>query len=250
MWALWSAPVGSIAPFTCGEPAWRLPLTDSEYGPDGGGGQVAGDPRFISFTAGEYATWVTGNLSGFLPRAARRQSSISENAESIDSMQAYSFLTHDFHTAEVIKMLKQYTPLALTFARAQADQTSTVKTYLTSSPLSLDIESAYTFSIPADDYIHLGCKFVTGMNGSGIVVKHMSGVDRPFKRQMNSSKYPFLGCKLESVDVEAVSSYVNCQLIVNAMKRRWAANGQVDLAFCNETHRKSLRAVKSCNDTS
>ena len=146
-------------------------------------------------------------------------------------------------------MLKQYTPLALTFARAQAKQTSTVKTYLTSSPLSLDIESAYTFSIPAADYSHLGCKFVTGMNGVDVVVKDMSGVDGPFQRQMNASKQPFIGCKLESVDGEVVPSYVNSQLIVNAMKRRWAANGRVELTFCNETHRDALCKVKSLDDT-
>ena len=87
---------------------------------------------------------------------------------------------------DVVGMLKKFSPLALTFARAQAKQSSTVKTYLTSSPLSLDIESAYTFSIPAADYNHLGCKFVTGMNGSDIVVQVMSGVDGPFKSQMTS----------------------------------------------------------------
>lgn len=141
-------------------------------------------------------------------------------------------------------MLKEITPLALTFARAQAKQTSTVKSYLSSSPLSLDIESAHTFSIAAEDYSHLGCKFVTGMNGSDIVVKNICGVDGPFKRQMDASTYPFLGCKLESVDGEAVPSYVNSQLIGNAMKRRWNTNNRVELTFCNETHKDALRKIK------
>ena len=153
-------------------------------------------------------------------------------------------------SAEIIKMLEQLSPLALTFARAQANQTSTVKTYLTSSPLSLNIESAYTFSIAAEDYSHLGCTFVTGMNGVDVVVKHMSGVDGPFKRQMNATKQPFLGCKLESVNGEVFPSYMNSQLIINAMKRHWAANGQLELTFCNEMHRDALCRVKSFNRTS
>ncbi|KAL7542529.1 hypothetical protein ACHAXR_011895 [Thalassiosira sp. AJA248-18] len=146
---------------------------------------------------------------------------------------------------DVIGMLKQHTPLALTFARAQANQTSAVKTYLTSSPLSLDVESAYTFSIAATDYSQLGCKFANGMNGTDIVVKGISGVDGPFQQQMKASNQPYIGCKLESVDGEAVPSYVNSQLIVNAMKRRWAANGRVELTFCNEMHRDALHKVKS-----
>jgi len=148
---------------------------------------------------------------------------------------------------KVIRMLKQYTPLALTFARAQAKQqkTSTVKAYLTSSPLSLDIESSYTFSIAAADYSHLGCQFVTGMNGSDIVVKGMIGVEGLFQRQIKASNQPFVGCRLVSVDAEIVPSYVNSQLIVNAMKRRWTTNGRVELTFCNERHRDALRKVES-----
>lgn len=148
-------------------------------------------------------------------------------------------------------MLKQYTPLALTFARAQAKKkSSTVKTYLASSPLSLDIESAYTFSIPVADYSHLGCHFVTGMNGSDIVVKDMSGVEGLFQRQMKASKRPFVGCRLESVDGEIVPSYVNTQLIINAMNRRWAANGKVELTFCNEKHQNDLWKIESVDGTS
>ena len=143
-------------------------------------------------------------------------------------------------------MLKQYKPLALTFARAQASQSS-VKTYLTSSPLSLDVESAYTFSIPASDYSHLGCRFVTGMNGSDIVVKDISGVEGPFQRQIKKSKQPLVGCKLESVDGEAVPSYVNSQLTVNAMKRRWAANGRLELTFCNDLHKDALHRLGELN---
>ena len=146
-------------------------------------------------------------------------------------------------------MLKEITPLALTFARAQADQSSMVKTYLTSSPLSFDVESAHTFSIPSSDYSHLGCKFVTGMNGSDIVVKEISGVEGPFQRQMRNSKRPFIGCKLQSIDGEAVPSYISSQLIVNAMKRRWAANGRVELTFCNDTHRDALYQIGSLNQT-
>jgi len=149
---------------------------------------------------------------------------------------------------EVIAMLKQLSPLALTFARAQAEQTSTVKTYLTSSPLSLNIESAYTFSIAAEDYSHIGCTFVKGMNGADIVVNHMSGVDGPFKRQMTAARQPpFVGCKLESIDGEVVLPYMNSQLITNALKRRWATNDRLELTFCNEMHRDALCKVKEFN---
>lgn len=145
-------------------------------------------------------------------------------------------------------MLKQLSPLALTFARAQAEQTSTVKTYLTSSPLSLNIESAYTFSIAAEDYSHIGCTFVKGMNGADIVVNHMSGVDGPFKRQMTAARQPpFVGCKLESIDGEVVLPYMNSQLITNALKRRWATNDRLELTFCNEMHRDALCKVKEFN---
>ena len=149
----------------------------------------------------------------------------------------------DNSSDEVIAMLKQYSPLALTFARAQAKQASTVKTYLTSSPLSFNVESAYTFSIPAADYSHLGCRFVTGMNGSDIVVKEISGVDGQVQQQMKAAKRSFIGCRLESVDGEVVPSYVNSQLILNAMTRRWAANGRVELRFCDDKHKDALQKV-------
>ena len=140
---------------------------------------------------------------------------------------------------QVIKMLKQHSPLALTFGRATKDA-SAVKTFLTSSPLSFDVESAYTFSIPASDYSHLGCKLVTGMNGSDIVVKEINGVDGQVKRQMNKS---LLGCRLESVDGEVVPTYVNSQLILNAMTRRWTANGKLELTFCDDRHKEALQKV-------
>ena len=143
----------------------------------------------------------------------------------------------------VIDMLKTMEPLALTFARA-TKKSSTVKSYLTSSSLSLDIEAAYTFSIAASGYSHLGLNFVTGMNGSDIIVKNISGVEGPFRRQMKASKHSLIGCRLESVDGEVMPSYVNSQLIVNAMKRRWAANGRVELVFCNERQRDVLQKLE------
>ncbi|KAL9186078.1 hypothetical protein ACHAXT_005316 [Thalassiosira profunda] len=149
----------------------------------------------------------------------------------------------------VMEMLKTLEPLALTFARAQANKkTSTVKSYLTASPLSLDIEAAYTFSIPVPDHSYLGCKFVTGMNGSDFVVKKIGGVQGQFQRQMRASKQPFTGCKLESVDGEVVPSYANSQLIVNAMKRRWTSNGRVELTFCNERQRDALHKLESLEE--
>lgn len=148
---------------------------------------------------------------------------------------------------EVSRMLKQYSPLALGFARAQAKQT-TVKAYMTSSPLSLDIETAHSFSVEASDYNHLGCLFVTGMNGTDIVVKDIVGVEGPFQQQMVESKQPFVGCKLQSVDGEVVPSYANSQLIVSVMKRRWAANGRVELIFCDEKQRDALTDM-ICSDS-
>lgn len=150
---------------------------------------------------------------------------------------------------DVIRMLKQYSPLSLGFARAKAKQTSMVKTYLTSSPLSLNVEAADNFSLVAFDYSHLGCRFVTGMNGSDIVVKDIVGVEGPFQRQMRESKKSFVGCKLESIDGEVVPSYVNSQLIVNAMKRRWAANGRVELIFCDDKQKDALRDITALDDT-
>ena len=124
-----------------------------------------------------------------------------------------------------------------------------VKTYLTSSPLSLDIEAASTFSLVASDYSCLGCRFVTGMNGTDIVVKEIMGVEGPFQRQMRESKQPFVGCKLESVDGEVVPSYVNSQLIINAMKRRWAANGRVEIVFCDDRQKDALRDIMLSDGT-
>ncbi len=140
-------------------------------------------------------------------------------------------------------MLKQYSPLTLNFARAQAKKTSSVKSYLTSSPLSFDIEAATTFSLVASDYSHLGCRFVPGMNGSDIVVKDVMGVEGTFQRHMRESKQPLVGCKLESVDGEIVPSYVNPQLMVNAMNRRWAANGRVELVFCDEKQKDAIQEM-------
>lgn len=143
-------------------------------------------------------------------------------------------------------MLKQYSPLALTFARAQAKKVSSVKTYLSSSsPLSFDLESAHTFSIPSPDYDYLGCSFVTGMNGSDIVVKKMTGVAGSFQRELKASKQSFIGCTLETLDGEVVPSYANTQLIVNAMKRRWAASGQLELTFCDDRQKDALRNIIS-----
>ena len=144
---------------------------------------------------------------------------------------------------EVIGMLKQHSPLELQFARANTTQTSTAKRMLSSSPLSLDIESAYTFNVAAPDFSQLGCKFAVGYNGTDIIVKGITGVDGIFQRTMKAADLPFIGCVLESLDGEVVPSYANSQLIVNAMSRRWAANGKVEITFCNEKHRDSVRKL-------
>ena len=141
----------------------------------------------------------------------------------------------------VIGMLKQYSPLALTFARAQAKKVSSVKTYLSSSPLSFDLESAQTFSIASPDYDCLGCTFITGMNGSDIVVKKIRGVAGFFQREMKAYSQSFVGCTLETLNGEAVPSYANSQLILNAMNRRWASSGQLELTLCDESQRDLLR---------
>ncbi|KAL7482821.1 hypothetical protein ACHAW6_008481 [Cyclotella cf. meneghiniana] len=143
----------------------------------------------------------------------------------------------------VIEMLKTRSPLALTFARANTEQK---KTYLRSSSLSLNIEAANTFSIEAADYDHIGCTFGVGHNGTDIVVRSISGVQGFFQRQIMATKFPIVGCALESVDDEIVPSYVNPQLMVNSISRRWVANGHVKLTFCNLKHRYALQ--KMCSD--
>ena len=170
---------------------------------------------------------------------------------------------------DVIAMLKQLSPLALTFARAKAKQ-STVKTYLTSSPMSLDVEAATTYSLAALEYNQLGCVFATGYNGSDIVVKSITGVNGLFQKQMSAAGHDFIGCKLESIDGEFVpvgagvdfellgnsltfesrnpqlpQSYVNVQLIENALKRRWAASSKIELTFCNEAKKEELLKLAS-----
>lgn len=145
-------------------------------------------------------------------------------------------------------MIKQQSPLALTFARADTKQSSTVKSYLTSSPLSLDIESAYTFSIEATDYNHIGCSFGVGYNGTDVVVKGISGVEGSFQRQMKATKLPLTGCVLESVDGEVVPSYAKSQLIVNAMNRRWTSNRRVELTFCNRRHKEAVHKLGSLHE--
>lgn len=143
----------------------------------------------------------------------------------------------------VIEMLKTRSPLALTFARANTEQK---KTYLRSSSLSLNIEAANTFSIEAVDYDHIGCTFGIGHNGTDIVVRSISGVQGFFQRQIMATKFPIIGCALESVDDEIVPSYVNPQLMMNSISRRWVANGHVKLTFCNLKHRYALQ--KMCSD--
>lgn len=148
---------------------------------------------------------------------------------------------------EVIDMMKQQSPMALTFARAQSKKTSGVKSYLTSSPLSLDIESAETFSIAAANYSQLGCSFTTGYNGTDVVVKSINGVEGPLQYTIKKTQLPLIGCKLEAVDGEPVPNYATPQLVMNAMSRRWAADNRLELTFCNETHRDSIRKLKDSN---
>ncbi len=138
---------------------------------------------------------------------------------------------------EVIDMMKELSPLALTFARAQKKK----KSYLTSSPLSLDIESAETFSIPAPDYSQLGLTFTTGYNGTDVIVKTISGVEGPFQKKVKQTGLSLVGCKLEAIDGEAIPNYVTSQLVMNAMGRQWSANNKLELTFCDEKHRDNLR---------
>lgn len=139
-------------------------------------------------------------------------------------------------------MLKRMSPLALTFARADTKQKSGRSR---SSALSLNIDAVRTFSLEAFDYDHIGCTFVVGNNGTDIVVRSISGVEGSFQRQMNATKLPLIGCVLESVDDEIVPSYVNSQLIINAMSRRWVGNDSVKLTFCNQKHKDDVRKLCS-----
>ena len=83
------------------------------------------------------------------------------------------------------------------------------------------------------------------MNGSDVVVKKISGVVGPFQRQMKASKQRFIGCSLELLDGEVIPSWSNVQLLVNAMKRRWAAAGRLELTFCDDKQREALRSIES-----
>ncbi|KAL7549489.1 hypothetical protein ACHAWF_012758 [Thalassiosira exigua] len=154
---------------------------------------------------------------------------------------------------DVLRILEEHEPLALTFARAQAKPSSAVKGYLTSSPLSLNVETARTFSIPAPDHTRLGCKFVTGMNGSDVVVREMGGVVGSFQRRMKALedlRQPTLvGCRLASVDGEDLPSYATPQLISSTLKRTWAANGRLRLTFCDEAHKEALSRLKPLTDS-
>eukprot|EP00986_Skeletonema_menzelii_P005010 scaffold1749_cov148-Skeletonema_menzelii.AAC.18 len=149
---------------------------------------------------------------------------------------------------EVIDLMKQHSPLALTFARAQKKPSSTVKSYLTSSPLSLDVESAQTFSIAASDYSQLGLTFTTGYNGTDVVVKNISGVEGPFQRRVKEAALQLVGCKLEAINGEFIPTYVTSQLVVNAMCRQWSANNQLELTFCDENHRDKIRKHQYSNE--
>ena len=141
---------------------------------------------------------------------------------------------------QVVDMMKQQSPLALTFARAQK-KASKVKSYLSSSPLSLDIESAETFSVAAADYTQLGLTFTTGYNGTDVIVKTIKGVEGPFQRKMKQNTKPLIGCKLEAVNGEIIPNYVTSQLVVKAMNRQWSANNRIELTFLDENHRDDVR---------
>ncbi len=146
-----------------------------------------------------------------------------------------------------MEMLEQQSPLKLTFARANSAQT-TAKRMLSSSPLSLDVASANKFTVDAPNFEQLGCRFAVGYNGTDIVVKSITGVEGIFQRQLKDAKEIIIGSYIESVDGEVIPSYVTPQIIINAINRRWTANGQVEITFCNEKHRDAVRNLCNTNE--
>ena len=62
----------------------------------------------------------------------------------------------------------------------------------------------------------------------------------PFQRRiidgMRSKKY--LGLIIESINGEVIPSYATCDLVMNVMKRRWAAEKKIDLLLCNSRKKK------------
>ncbi len=147
-----------------------------------------------------------------------------------------------------MEMLEQQSPLKLTFARANTSAQTTAKRMLSSSPLSLDVASANKFTVDAPNFEQLGCRFAVGYNGTDIVVKSITGVEGIFQRQLKDAKEIIIGSYIESVDGEVIPSYVTPQIIINAINRRWTANGQVEITFCNEKHRDAVRNLCNTNE--
>jgi len=150
---------------------------------------------------------------------------------------------------EVMEMLEQQSPLKLTFARANTSAQTSAKRMLSSSPLSLEVESANKFNVDAPNFEQLGCQFAVGYNGTDIVVKSITGVEGIFQRQLKDVKKSIIGSFIESIDGEVIPSYVTPQIIINAINRRWTTNGQVEITFCNEKHRDAVRNLCNKNAT-
>mmetsp|Transcript_31228 Transcript_31228/g.62202 ORF Transcript_31228/g.62202 Transcript_31228/m.62202 type:complete len:151 (+) Transcript_31228:46-498(+) len=146
-----------------------------------------------------------------------------------------------------MEMLEQQSPLKLTFARANTSAQTSAKRMLSSSPLSLEVESANKFNVDAPNFEQLGCQFAVGYNGTDIVVKSITGVEGIFQRQLKDVKKSIIGSFIESIDGEVIPSYVTPQIIINAINRRWTTNGQVEITFCNEKQRDAVRNLCNTN---
>jgi len=127
-----------------------------------------------------------------------------------------------------LKNPKSY-PLALTFGRESQG------TSRWAYDSSFDLDQAFTFCVTIDSFDELGCTLEVGSDAEDFIVKEFHGINGPFQRQILSDmKYhKCVGLAIESINGEVIPSYATCDIVMNAMKRQWAVDKNIELLLCN-----------------
>ena len=137
--------------------------------------------------------------------------------------------------ADLLKSDESY-PICLTFARPQSD--TRVATF------DLDMLDK-TISVVADTRDKLGFTIGIGQQPNHYVVKAFKAVIGSFQNAMIEKLGPTkcMGLRIYSIDRELVPSYANCDIVMNAMKRAWSRQDQMELTFCDEGQYEQFQSL-------
>ena len=137
--------------------------------------------------------------------------------------------------ADLLKSDESY-PICLTFARPQSD--TRVATF------DLDMLDK-TISVVADTRDKLGFTIGIGQQPNHYVVKAFKAVIGSFQNAMIEKLGPnkCMGLRIYSIDGELVPSYANCDIVMNAMKRAWSRQDQMELSFCDEGQYEQFQSL-------